>query len=549
MKVLLTSFNVSYIHKNLALRWLYVARDKSFDVTIREFTLKQELDACINEICLKEYEVIAFSVYIWNAIMIRECIKRLLNRNPKLRIILGGPEVSFENDDWFDLGVEAIIQGEGEFTLWQYLNREADLTNVKKRKYEKGITQGKTDIAELEKLENPYFLEIDKQDISTRYLYLETSRGCPFNCSYCLSSLDRKIRYFSLAYLEQIFKQLNLFAVKQVKFLDRTFNVSEERAISIGNMLLENTQVTTFQFEIVADVLGKELIQFMLRKEAIKRFRYEVGIQSFNLKTLQGVSRTQNNERLIQVIRNLVENGVILHTDLIAGLPYEDYESFATTFQTLFELMPSELQLGELKLLKGTSLREKSVQFGIQFESLPPYNIIKNNYLSIEEMKKIHLAAIGIDKSYNKGKLHYFIQYMSQNYYQGEGMELFIEIGKVICDLGISYQVQDLFLGIHEQFQALDTRLKYILILDYYNKVRQRPPFLFQTITIQEKNRIKHILEENFFFDQKTIYSYTDIHKTYYNNKECYLLVVYSTQQEYASCYIFYLEDLTWEEL
>ncbi|NLY62773.1 MAG: B12-binding domain-containing radical SAM protein [Erysipelothrix sp.] len=418
MRVLLTTFNSSYIHKNLALRWLYVARPKDVVVNISEYTIKDDVSSVAASIIADNYDVVGISVYIWNVDQVKSLIQLLKLRKPTIKIVLGGPEVTYENDEWFAYPIDAIVLGEGERVFWEYLiNNNTDYVKEEASEFK---PVRKEDIAYLESLDIPYNLEIDHTNFSNQYLYVEASRGCPFRCSYCLSSLDNTVRFFSLEYLENLFESVKDFPINQVKFLDRTFNAHKERTKALYKMLENYPNIESFQVEIVADRLDDDLIEMIINKSNRDRYRYEIGIQSYNPKTLEAVDRRQDNERLNQVMRILLDNDITIHADLIAGLPYEGLTSFQASFNQLANVYPTELQLGILKLLKGTKMKDQALKLNFLYNLQAPYEVYDTPWLNKSEMDYINIVAKGVDRTLNRNLLEVTVKYLNEHHYAGD---------------------------------------------------------------------------------------------------------------------------------
>ncbi|MCF0116199.1 MAG: DUF4080 domain-containing protein, partial [Erysipelotrichaceae bacterium] len=338
------------------------------------------------------------------------------------RIVLGGPEVSYESERFLYPTIDAIILGEGEKTFWQYVNQEENIPGILTHSYH-STTTSKVPLSYLEQFESPYLLAQDLKDMDKRYLYVETSRGCPYQCSYCLASLDNRIRFFSLDYLFKLFDQLSTTHVKQVKFLDRTFNANKERSIAIANKLLTMPETMSFQFEIMADTLSEELLAIICNNPIKSRFRFEVGIQSFNKKTLEAVGRYQNLDKLITNIKRLRQHQTIIHADLIAGLPYEDLSSFKSTYLQLFDLKVNEMQVGILKLLKGSRIAYQE-EYQIIAASEPPYQIISNPWMSKAAIVAVEHVALATEKLWNRNRCKATLWYL---YSQGINMFDFMQ--------------------------------------------------------------------------------------------------------------------------
>lgn len=383
-KTLLTTCNAKYIHKNLALRWIYTTCPNKEDVILKEYTIKDDSHRIIEDILSMQVEVVCFSCYIWNIEKTKEIIKELKKRQNDIHIFVGGPEVSFSSFELLEEGVDAICIGEGEESVWEYIQmletKPREIRGIYTKQFPNKEYR-KVDLAWLETFEDPYFLSMDTNDMGKRYLYLETSRGCPYGCTYCLSSTDRSVRMFSEDYVIKLLEQISKSDVKQVKFLDRTFNSNPQRALRIARYINEHCKNQIFQFEIVAETLSEDLLQFFCEEADVSRFRFEVGVQSFKEKTLASVGRIQNNARLVEVLHRLKQAGCILHVDLIAGLPYEGMQSFEQSFNTLFSLQAGEVQLGILKLLKGTKLRSQQEEFSFDYHEHAPYDVVSTAWL------------------------------------------------------------------------------------------------------------------------------------------------------------------------
>lgn len=540
MRVLLTTFNSSYIHKNLALRWLYVARPKDVVVNISEYTIKDDVSSVAANIIADNYDVVGISVYIWNVDQVKSLIQLLKLRKPTIKIVLGGPEVTYENDEWFAYPIDAIVLGEGERVFWEYLiNNNTDYVKEEASEFK---PVRKEDIAYLESLDIPYNLEIDHTNFSNQYLYVEASRGCPFRCSYCLSSLDNTVRFFSLEYLENLFDSVKDFPINQVKFLDRTFNAHKERTKALYKMLENYPNIESFQVEIVADRLDDDLIEMIINKSNRDRYRYEIGIQSYNPKTLEAVDRRQDNERLNQVMRILLDNDITIHADLIAGLPYEGLTSFQASFNQLANVYPTELQLGILKLLKGTKMKDQALKLNFLYNLQAPYEVYDTPWLNKSEMDYINIVAKGVDRTLNRNLLEVTVKYLNEHHYAGDLFTLYYEIGQVFERIGIGYQKYDLFMELYELLKNKIDKdiLKSLLTIDYWMGEKQKAKILFFE---ENMRQIQQLIVEKGYFDQNQVYRYARVFKDYrYNNT--YIFALYNDQQTESSIYsIDFKED------
>lgn len=537
MKVLLTTLNAKYIHKNLALRWLYVAQKGDHDVSIREFVIKDSLERIANQIVSQAYDVIGFSTYIWNGAQTLELAKRIKQSLPHCRIVLGGPEVTYQYEHYLIDSVDAILLSEGEQTFWQYVNQEEDILGLVTHHYRNTILP-KTDIAYLESLPSPYLLDFDLKEMGSRYLYVETSRGCPYRCKYCLASLDNKIRYFSLPYLFHLFDELEKTNVKQIKFLDRTFNADKQRSMQIAQRLLEFRKDVSFQFEIMADTLDDALITLIVHNPDKAKFRFEVGIQSFNQKTLKEVNRYQNKEKLEQNLKTLIEHETIVHADLIAGLPYEDLTSFKQTYQHLFSLKTDEMQVGILKLLHGSALEKQMDQYHIICEKESPYQIICNDWMTKKDIEQVEYVALATEKLWNRNLIRKTLWYVYHN--TPLMFDFMSELGNQIAQLPHPYQIHQLFQLVNEHLK--DDTAKLLLLNDYYCLFKQRPVRINQDLlNKKEKSQVFAVIVNRKELTQNDV-RYAMIDFGIYLSKKCYQVLIYNSDQNYPTRYFVSLD-------
>lgn len=411
MKVLLTTLNSKYIHSNLALKYLYVAAgEKQSAISLKEFTINNEADYVFSELVRGDYDVICFSCYIWNRDFILYLSENVKKAKPQVRIALGGPEVSFETRQLMEENeaIDFVMSGEGEgvfpFFLEELEKETPDYSNVLGLTYRQG---GKIHVNSAAKpvrfdlIPFPYQYLISEAD---KVMYYESSRGCPYSCSYCLSSLDKKIRALSMDRVKTDLSYFIYKKVKQVKFIDRTFNYDKERCVEILCYLMENDNgFTNFHFELCGDLIDEPLLQLMENVRA-GLFQFEIGVQSTNPKALNSCNRNSDFDRLAMNVKQLRDFGTVhLHLDLIAGLPYEDYDSFRTSFNDVYFLNAQQLQLGFLKLLKGTAIREFCGEHEYIFRRKPPYEVISNRYLSAENLVRLKMIESVLDLYFNRG--------------------------------------------------------------------------------------------------------------------------------------------------
>lgn len=532
MKVILMTFNAKFIHKALSLRWLYVARDKSYDTEIVEYTIRDNLNHCVQDMISRKPDVIGCSVYIWNAEIMKEFITEIKKALPEVRIILGGPEVTYESEEWLDYDIECILRGEGERTFWQAVNREERIDGYFSKSYISDVGYARSDLNWLETLESPYFLDFDLKDSAHRYFYFETSRGCPFQCSYCLSSLDNKVRFFSFEYVKKQLLQLKKVPVKQIKLLDRTFNASEKMCLDFL-MFLEEQQIPgCFQFEVVADRLSDRVLDFLLHEATVSKYRFEIGIQSFNLKTLKSVGRIQDLSRCKEVIRVLTERGYQLHVDLIGGLPYEDLESFKCSFNELFSSGAKEIQVGILKLLKGTRIKNESKNYGIVAEKEAPYTTISTSWLNEDELKVIEDVYHATEKFYNHGRIYKTMQILYAQKLLESPFDVLSECGKRMNSIK-NIQVRDFYLIAYEvllqKSKADLVMLQGLLQNEYVMQFKVRTKKLFENVpAVELRSAIIQYCIEYGLLDENTVYNYTDFVYGWINGGSAVQLLIYN---------------------
>lgn len=514
MKVVLTTLNAKYIHKNLALRWLYVSRIPEADVELMEFVIKDDLEQISDQIALRKPEVIGISVYIWNARQTRAWIAILKRKLPQVRILIGGPEVSYECAAWLDTGIEAVLRGEGEKTFWQAVRGDRDIDGYVSHDYISPVAYARVDLNWLETLESPYWLAMDADSMAHRYLYLETSRGCPYHCAYCLSSADNQVRMFSEDYVLRQLAPLAKHAVKQVKFLDRTYNVMPQRALRIARFIETLPPTINFQFEVVADTISEAMLDFFEQEALPSRYRFEIGVQSLNVKTLEAVCRRQNNPRLIEVTRRLLNHGYLCHLDLIAGLPYEDLASFERSYNGLFAIAPSELQVGILKLLKGTSMMNLAEGWQMKFEFQPPYSVCETAWLSPADLEVVKCVDLATEKLLNSGRCRKCLQEVFQDHPDLSPFALMARAGAFLQRLPHPYQLKDLYeqliAALLGDLEAQEAQAR--VNTDYLMQSAQRQkPLAITHVNAQQRKEIRRILVQQMDFDEQQVYNYTQI--------------------------------------
>lgn len=419
MKILLTTLNAKYIHSNLALKYLYMsAIENRRSIDIREFTINNDDDYIYTEIIRGGYSVICFSCYIWNITRTVYLAENIKKARPDIKVLLGGPEVSYDPIEFLRKHkyIDYIIVGEGEEVFRDFA--KTYLSGVNSFEKIKGLiyrSNGKiyvnppADLQDFDLVPFPYSFLLPNDD---RIVYYESVRGCPFRCSYCLSSIEKHVRPLPM---ERVKKELGYFLfkhVKQVKFIDRTFNYDRDRCNQIVKYILNNdNEITNFHFEICGDLIDEEFIS-LLGSARKGLFQVEIGIQSLNPLTLETVNRNQNIELLLPNIRKIVALGnVHTHVDLIAGLPFEDYLSFVNSFNGVYELGADQFQLGFLKLLKGTKIRDEKNIYEYVFRDVAPYEVISNRFISAEGIARLKMVENLLDLYYNRGGFFNTLEY------------------------------------------------------------------------------------------------------------------------------------------
>jgi len=418
MNILLTTINSKYIHQNLAIRLLYELNKNHEGLSLREFSPKDDTSEII--IFCSNFNMVAFSCYIWNITQTLEVAQKIKQLNPACKILLGGPEVSY---DWKEIialpEIDYIILGEGEIPFSLLLKSYPILEKVSGLVWKqngKVIENSAPEIPNLQQLQhiNPY-INVPDEELQHKICYIEASRGCPNCCDFCLAGLQNKVRYLPLETI-----QANLLYLMEkgrvIKFLDRTFNAHPAFSISIFQFVLSHYKPgNIFQFEIKADILQEDLIAFIRLHVPKGIFRFEIGIQTLNAKSNQEVKRKQNFEN-IKTFISQISDKIEIHLDLIVGLPLDHLADIKYSFEEVFKLFTPELQLGFLKFLKGTPIREKYKEHNYQFDPLPPYRIIESNYLSKAEIDKIALVEHALDIYWNKKRALHTLKYVALTY-------------------------------------------------------------------------------------------------------------------------------------
>ena len=493
MRSLLTTLNAKYIHSNLAIRLLYELNQHHKGLEWKEFTIKEPGDD-IAVFC-SQYDVVAFSCYIWNITPILAVAKKIKELKSDCKILLGGPEVSYEYDEIIALPfIDFIIVGEGETPFSEFLNSYPNVENVSSLVRKDNLEIIKNTSAPMFDLKNfeqsmPYQFD-NIEELKNKVLYIETSRGCPYKCEFCLASLDNKVRYLPDASI----KKTLLFMMehgKVVKFLDRTFNIKRDFTIDIFKFILEHHRPhNVFQFEITADILHPDIINFIHENVPKGLFRFEIGIQTVNQKANLEVSRKQNFEKTKRIIQEL-DYKIEMHLDLIVGLPLDYWDDIKYSFEEVFKLFAPEMQLGFLKFLKGTTMRDKE-KHGFIYDQNPPYQIIESNYLSKEELAKIVQLENALEIYWNGKKTINTLKYITEQYSVFEfllGLGIYFGTKKEYHKYSLT-DVFDIITQYAEKNYPEDGVLKKLIAIDYYLHFKVRPQSLyFKGLEKKEQNK------------------------------------------------------------
>ena len=514
MKILLTTLNSKFIHTNLAIRYLREYVRDLVDVDIREYTINNDLDYILKDIHKNKYDVILFSTYIWNVNDIVKLCENIKKINPDIKIALGGPEVSYDSYEAMNKYsfVDYILCGEGEVVfrdLVMYLQgnkKIEDVDGIVYRSDNKVISNRPQNLLEnLDEIPSPYE-NLNPEEYENRIVYYETSRGCPFNCQYCLSSTLKGLRYFGIDRVKRDLKSLIDARVSQIKFIDRTFNANKGFAKEIMNFLMENdNDYTTYHFEVTAHLLDNDMLEFLKNcKEGL--FQFEIGVQTTNQKSLDEVGRRDDFSRLSEVVQTIASyRHIHQHLDLIAGLPYEDYNSFENSFNDVFNLGIEHLQLGFLKMIKGTGVRNRADKHGYRYKDYPPYEVLYNDYISYTEILKLKDIEEILEKYYNSKNFVLSMRYIIFNHYEQSPFKFFETFAKYFDEGGYfdvaqgKNQLYKILLDFYyEVINENNEIFNEILKFDYISlgKTSNLPQF-FNTYTIDDfKNKCHLFLQD-----------------------------------------------------
>ena len=495
MKALLIGINSKYIHPSVSLYQLRA--NTTYECDLIELTIKDSLDTIIsklNKFDLSSYHIFACSCYLWNIDKYLELIPVLKTYNSSAKIVFGGPEVAYDANYFLSKFsyIDYILEGEGEISfheLLEYLDNKRPINDVSNLHYKEDNILKFTYAAHPD-LNKISLATLDIKDYQNRIIYLESSRGCPYHCSYCTASLDNKVRYFPLEKVLNILYTLMINKTKVVKFLDRTFNANYEYMMQILDFIDMHNICTVFQFEVVGELVKEETINRIAKLKS-KYLRFEIGIQSTNNIVNEAVCRRQNMDKLKKNIFLLNKtNKVDLHIDLIAGLPYETKESFINSFNEAFLLRGKELQLGFLKFLRGTKMLEMVDEHEYKYSNKAPYEIISNKYLSNEDLKEIEMVEKSLNRYYNSGILPKLFTYLLDNNLVSSYYEFFKGLYKELEH----YQKDELFKILDDYLKLLFPEnydyLHHILLIDYLENFKVKPKIWWNYKKIENREEL-----------------------------------------------------------
>ena len=496
MKILLAACNAKYIHSNLAVYNLKsCSGEYSSRVVVKEYTINQIRDDILKDIYLEQPDVICFSCYIWNISFVRELVPDLKKILPQVEFWAGGPEVSYDAVEFLKKNPAffGVMVGEGEETFHElagyYIERKpetlSEIRGVAFRDENKDRNIVHTGWRELMDLSKVPFAYSNLTEFKNRIIYYESSRGCPFSCSYCLSSIDKKLRFRDI---ELVKKELQFFIdnkVPQVKFVDRTFNCKHDHAMEIWRYITEHDNgITNFHFEISADLLRAEELALMktMRPGLIQ---LEIGVQSTNPQTIKAIRRTMDFEKLKRIVEQIHSFGNIhQHLDLIAGLPYEGYDSFHKSFCDVYALHPEQFQLGFLKVLKGSHMMEMTGEYQIFYKDREPYEVLSTAWLTYGEILRLKMVESMVEVYYNSGQFKNTLVFLEK--YFDDPFQMYEALGRFYEKKGYSeishsrmrrYEILMEFAG--EQKEIPLEALSDVMLLDLYlrENLKSRPSF------------------------------------------------------------------------
>lgn len=505
MKILLTALNSKFIHSNLAVRYLKAYTQKlDYDCTIREFTINDRRERVLEKIIGERPDIVAFSCYIWNIEYIKSLAVLIKLVEPKIEILFGGPEVSYDSCSVLkNTPGEYVTTGEGEETYDEFVKfqierfrkseEENSQANLLRLKSIRGLCfkwQGKIilneprELMDMNKIVFPYKIE---ENFKNKIVYYESSRGCPFGCKYCLSSAIKGVRFLNIERVKAELAFLMTKNIRLVKFVDRTFNCNHKFTMELWKFIIDAQTNTTFHFEISADILTEDEIE-LLHKAPPGRIQLEVGVQTTNNGVLGNIDRHVKFEKIKEKVEEIKKYGnVKQHLDLIAGLPEEDFKSFKRSFNDVHTIGPEEIQLGFLKLLKGSDMREEAEKWGMVYSPYAPYEILKTDSISYQELVILKIVEKIVDKYYNSGKFIHILNYFIPKF--ETAFDFYYELGMFFYNRGYldrnisSVEYYRVFVEFEKQYlNEKSIELNEIIKYDYlkFNKKRWLPDFLLR---------------------------------------------------------------------
>lgn len=542
MKTVLVAINAKYIHSNLAVYSLRsYARTFGYEPELLEFTINQQKDQILKGIYEAKPDLLCFSCYIWNLSYAEEIIEDIKKILPKVTIWAGGPEVSYDAPKFLKRHpeVDGIMCAEGEKTLTELISyyeigksQGKSLDGINGIAYQENKTIHQTPLRDIMNMDDLVFPYEDLKDFEHKIIYYESSRGCPFSCSYCLSSIDKKLRFRSFSLVEKELEFFLAHKVPQVKFVDRTFNCKKSHAMAIWTYIKEHDNgITNFHFEVAADLLTEDEIA-LIQTMRPGLIQLETGVQSTNEKTLAEIYRKTDFEEITRKVK-AVQKGenVHQHLDLIAGLPYENYESFGHSFNDVYALKPEQLQLGFLKVLKGSYMAEAAEGYGCVHKAKPPYEVLGTRWLSYEEILKLKGVEEMVEVYYNSGQFQKTIRAMEHlfetafsmyeelaDFYEKNGynevshtrirryeiLQEFLQEKEANLEYFKQLMIFDLYARENMKTRpqwANDLSAYKIQILDFYKKEEETPELLTDYQGYQARQTIKMTHIEVFTYD------------------------------------------------
>ena len=509
MKILLAACNAKYIHSNLAVYDLRAyASAYQEHILLGEYTINQTKDEILKDIYLSGADVVCFSCYIWNISFVRDLLEDLHKILPDVKFWTGGPEVSFDAEAFLRRTpqVTGVMVGEGEKTFLElvryYVDGVGTLSEIPGIAYREGEEIHHNGWRELTDLSEIPFVYEHLEDFENKIIYYETSRGCPFSCSYCLSSIDKRLRFRSL---DLVFNELQFFLdhkVPQVKFVDRTFNCKHDHAMAIWKYIQEHDNgITNFHFEVAADLLNDEEIR-LIRQMRPGLIQLEIGVQSTNTDTIREIRRTMRLEEVREHVARIKEKGNIhQHLDLIAGLPYEDIKSFRKSFDDVYSMRPDQLQLGFLKVLKGSYMQEMQQEYELRYKDEPPYEVLSTKWLPYSDVIELKGIEEMVEIYYNSGQFPHVVEALVKNY--ASAYQMYQDLWQYYEEhdyMGIQYRRSaryEIVLDfVKEKYPEQADGMRELLTYDYYlrENAKSRPEFAGEDAT--DKRFVRAFYEE-----------------------------------------------------